>query len=105
MRAGLLSKRVTIQQFSESQNDYGEPVKSWTTYVTRWAKITDVSGREEFSNFQTVSSVLTLFRVRYKSGITTKMRISHNSNYYNILSVKEIGRQEGIDLLAEAVAT
>ena len=104
MKAGLLTKRITIQEFSESQNDYGEPVKSWSTFATKWAKVTDVSGKEEFRNFQTTASTLTQFRIRHKTGITTKMRISYNSEFYNILSIAEIGRKEGLNLLAEAVA-
>lgn len=105
MRAGLLKKRVVIQNFTESQNDYGEPVKSWATFTTVWAQVTDVSGKEEFRNLQVASSVITQFRIRHKTGLDTKMRVSYNSRFFNILSIKEIGNREGLNIIAEDVAT
>ena len=39
MRAGKLRTRVTIESVTETQDAMGHPVKSWSTFCTRWARV------------------------------------------------------------------
>jgi SPP1 family predicted phage head-tail adaptor len=97
-----MNRKITIQQWtadSPAQDSYGAPSGSWETYATPWAEKIDQKGRE-FFNGGVVGEVTTVFRIRYDSGITSKMRISYNSEYYDIKSIAELGRREGQELIA-----
>lgn len=49
MQSGLLRKRLTIQQRSTSQDDYGQQLTSWTDFATVWGEVVPSSGRENIS--------------------------------------------------------
>ena len=103
MRAGRLDRKVTIQTFTATQNDYGEPVETWTTLADVWAERTPLSGREAFISDQMAALSLIKYRIRYRSDVDTKARISDAGVYYNIRSVQIIGRNEGLEIVAESV--
>ena len=103
MRAGQLNRRVIIQSRTETQGTTGEVTWSWSDVDEVWAAVEPVSGREYFAAQQVQSSTDTVIRIRYRHGITTKMRIKYEepgspvySRYYEIeavLSPRE-GRRE-----------
>jgi SPP1 family predicted phage head-tail adaptor len=77
---------------------YGQPVESFSTLASVWAKIEYKSEVEKFENEQlrAVSSID--FTIRYRTDITEQMRISYDSNTYQITGIAEIGRGEGLKL-------
>ena len=87
MRAGRMRQRITIQQTTESRTSSGAVTDSWGTYATVWADVIPVSGKEKFAAQEHHSEVTHRFRIRYNSGVTTKMRISYDSRIFNIRSV------------------
>ena len=87
MRAGSLRHVVTIESPTKTQDSTGSIVQSWATYDTVRAAIEPISGREFFSASQAQSSVTTRIRIRYLDGVTPKMRVSHDSDYYDIQAV------------------
>lgn len=94
MRAGRLNQRITFQRRTESINAYGEDVGSWSDLVTVWGGVEPVSGKEFFAALQVQSNVTVKIVCRYSSdtsGITTKDRISHGSNTYDIAAVLNVG--------------
>lgn len=102
MRAGELDRRITIASFTESQNAYGEPVKTWNTLATVWANVKPASGREFFNSNQRVAEVDTIFKIRYRDDVTPQMRVLYNGSIYDIKSILEIGgREEGLQILAQ----
>lgn len=88
MRAGRLSRRVTIQQRTESQNATGEVVWTWVDVCTVSAEISAVSGREFFAAQQVQSNVTHSILIRYRPGIVAKMRAVEigcdSTTYYDI---------------------
>lgn len=94
MRAGRLNQRITFQRRTESLNAYREDAGTWSDIVTVSAGVEPVSGKEFFSALQVQSDVTTRVVVRYSSDvsdITTKDRIEHGSNYYDIESILNVG--------------
>ena len=104
MRAGRMDKRITIQQVTETQDGYGDPADSWAAYKTVWAEVLEKRGREYFNNPETVAAAPAVFRIRYLAGVTRKMRISYDSETYDIESIAMIGRKEGLEIIATAIA-
>lgn len=103
MRAGRMNRKITIQQPTETLDSYNQPVASWSTYKTVWAEYLPKRGREYFAADQTVAEADAVFRIRYDSGVTRKMRISFGGDYYDISGISEIGYKEGLEIAAQAV--
>lgn len=90
MRIGTLRHRVTIQQLvagSPQQYDTGEPDESWTDVATVWASVEPLQGRELTAAQEVHSEAEVRIKMRYRSGVTAKMRVSFDGVYYSILVV------------------
>ncbi len=86
MRAGTLRQSIIVEQTTQGQDACGAVTDSWSTYATLRARQAIAGGRE-FNAAQAVHSELSaLFVCRYKSGVTTKMRVNHGGTYYDILA-------------------
>lgn len=102
MRAGELDRKIIIEQQASGQDSIGEPNGSWSTFATVWASVKPVRANEIYSAQQVSPDRETRFRIRYLSGVTEKMRISYDSKYWDIRGIEEIGRRQGLDLIAVA---
>ena len=91
MQAGLLNRRVELQQATESRSPTGDVVRTWTTIVTRWAQILPLRGQEKFTASQMEAQTNVKIRIRYYSGIDQTWRIKKGDTIYNIKSVINIG--------------
>ena len=115
MRAGRLDRMITIQRKTETQSDSGFPVEEWSNLVARRpASMSPVKGDERYGGEQYVAEEQTEFRVRYSSNIaalTPQDRIiepalqadspsAETRRVYDVLAVHEIGRREGLRIIA-----
>lgn len=103
MRAGALDRRITIEQVSEVQGTDGHPVQTWSSFYVCFADYIPVQGSERFESAGLHSMELGRFIIRYKSGITPKMRINYDSKTWKIINIQPIERKKGFDILAEVV--
>lgn len=105
MEAGKLDRFITIEEFTEeSTNELGHAVKSWQTFHQCWASFNDSAFRrnkEDFQGSQTVAVANDVWQIRYLPGIKATQRIVYEGMIYNITSVKEIGRNEGLEIITE----
>lgn len=89
IKAGPLRYRVHLQQPVVQTADDGEPV------ITDWvdvcppifAAIESLSGREWMASAEFRPDVQTRIRIRWRTGITSAMRVVHGSTIYNITAV------------------
>lgn len=103
MAIGTLDRRVVLQTFSASQDEYGQDVNTWTTIATVWAWVRYKSGGESvYSNKETATADC-IFTIRYRSGITEKHRIVYGGVNYDILHIAETGRRKFLDITAKKV--
>ena len=91
-----------IQQFVPVRNTFGEDEESWVDLATVWAKVGTVKGTEQFKSDQRLGIKDASFRIRYRDDVDITMRIFYNDDYYEIKSINEIGRQEGLEIVAVA---
>lgn len=90
MQTGRLRERVTIQSETVTRDGSGEELKSWGEVATVWAQVLPGASNERFlaSAGQRVAEVTHTVRIRFRSGITPKMRIIwESSRILEILSV------------------
>lgn len=101
MRAGDLDRKIIIQSATDAQDDYGAVTQTWATFATVWAKKRDIRGSEQFVAQQVNARIAATFTIYWLDGVTEEMRISYESQYWDIRSINEIGRREGLELYAE----
>jgi len=91
MKIGKLRKKIDIVKFIETQDAYGQPVKTRTYHAaSRWAEVNPKAGREAFLRQQTIDEKNVTFGLRYIEGITPKMVVVYGDVDYNIESVLNV---------------
>ena len=98
MRAGKLDRKITIQEKSVTTSARGEPIETWTDVATVWAQARPNRGSERFGVMQTLGSAVTTFTMRWRDDVTVLNRVRYDDKIWNILDVREIGRQVGIEI-------
>lgn len=101
MRAGELDRKIIIQSLTQTRDAYGATVDVWATFAEVWARKRDIRGDEYFAAQQVNARVDVVFLIRYLAGVTNTMRISYNNQFWDIRSINEIGRREGLEIYAE----
>lgn len=101
MQAGRLDRLITIERPTVS-NANGVTTKSWATLASNLpATVVQQSGREAMQQGGgAAAEVDTVFTIRYRSGILETDRVSWSSRKYDIKFIREIGRNEGLELHA-----
>lgn len=91
MQAGRLRHRVKIQAKPQSQDDWGEPLEQ---FVDRWtgvpADIEALSGQELWTAQQVQANVNTKITIRYRKGVTSQMRVVHQTRDQLAVSPQEL---------------
>lgn len=88
MKAGTLTRRVTIQKEGIIYDELGEPIPGgWQDVVSLWADIRTLSGLETIKSNVEISLVKASIRTRYRAGITAAMRVKHGATIYSIDAV------------------
>ncbi len=105
MKAGQLDQRVTVERFSRTEDELGQPIESWAPLFTCWAAVEPLTGREFIAAQAAVSEVKVKIIMRYRPGITPADRVSHNGQVYGIEAVIDVhsSRRE-LHLMCKAIA-
>lgn len=99
--AGNLDRRITIESETITRDEWGGEVLSWATLASVWAGIDyNTAGETVEAEQQTALSRIN-FIIRYRTDLTSRMRVYYNFKYFTITGIKEIGRQVGNVLQCE----
>lgn len=98
MQSGKLDREIVIQSLSNTVDDYGTPVETWTTFATVRAQVLQLSAQEFLRSYGASSETAIIFRIRYLDGVTLAHRVSYNAGLYNVREIKEIGRRRILEL-------
>lgn len=90
-KIGKYRHRATITNpASDTTRDaFGRRKGSGTTVATVWAEKQDWAGDETTENGRETASVLTKWKIRYRTDVAAKMVLTCNSITYDILSVMD----------------
>lgn len=106
LRAGDLDRRITLQRAAAVQDPAtGERVESWATLATVWASRRRASARETLASAELSAEISDVFEIRYGSAwadLNARDRLLFEGRTYNIVTVDEIGRREGLRIGANA---
>jgi len=103
MRSGKLDKRIIIESFTDVKDDYGQEIRTWSTFATVWAGIKLNIGRQEYEASEKVKERVVDFKVRYREDLTVGMRILYKSSYYDIQDIVELGREDGLIIRGQRI--
>ena len=87
-QAGQLDRRITIQNFSETTDNFGQEVKSFSTLASVWANVVEKVGSEGEDGEMIAATKKVEFVIRYRTDVNEEMRISYNSNTYKIQAIQ-----------------
>jgi SPP1 family predicted phage head-tail adaptor len=84
-----MNDKIVVEEPDSTRGTIGAHEPVWTTHVTSWADITNISGNENFTTDMVIYSDTKQFIIHYNEGqnVTSKMRINYNSQYFYITSV------------------
>ena len=88
--AGEYRNLITIQTVTTTQISDGSSSESWATYITVYAKIKPLTGREYYSAQQTQAEMTHNMYSRYTPGVLPSMRVSWNSRIFDIQDVVNV---------------
>lgn len=92
MRAGSLRHRITIQTPTTTQDAAGQPIRTWATLagpVVLPAKVESVAGGETIRGRQVSAVAQVMFTIRYRSDITTQMRVIWDGRVLGIVRASD----------------
>ena len=101
MRAGNLDIKIIIQSATDARDAYGAVIPTWDTFATVWARKKDIRGDEYFAAQQMNARVDAVFTIRYLSGLLETMRIAYDGKLWDIRSIGNLGRRDGMEIYAE----
>jgi SPP1 family predicted phage head-tail adaptor len=92
-RLGAMRHRVTIETPVRTGDEAGGAVITWQPVATVWAEIQPKSGREIFESDQLGGRITHDVRMRYRDGVTPKMRIFHSGRLFDIRNVVNVSER------------
>jgi len=106
VNAGDLRYRITFLNPPSAQNSAGEVDESnenWTEFVTVWAAVDELTGRQYFEAQKANSEVTARFRIRYNASINRKMRVKYGSRHFEIIAILPDSKKTEHHVMAKEV--
>lgn len=105
MDARALDRRITIESATVARNDNGEPITTWSTLATIWAKRMGLRGAELFATNQVVAQAQCKYRIRWRDDINESMRVVDDGVTFGIQHIADpadlgakVSRRQWLDL-------
>ena len=98
MKAGDLTERVTVERFTATYDELGQPIEAWAPLFTCWAAVEPLTGREFIAAQAAQSEVTARIRMRFRPWMTAEDRVIHNGTTYGIESLVDV-RSENRELV------
>ena len=103
--ASKLDTRIRIERKAVTPDaNYGTEQITWAEFAAVWAEVKDVlpSRAERLADSIIIANRPARIRMRYLAGLAADMRVIVGSRVLHIVSgPAEIGRREGIELIAQ----
>jgi len=105
MTAGKLDRRISFERFALVDDDF-QSVETWAAHGSSVAASKDdVSDGERMRAGEVSSQLTSRFQIRsstFSRGLTPKDRIKYRGETFEIFGIKEIGRNNRLEITAGA---
>lgn len=89
---GKLNRKIDIQQNTPAKDSTGQSIESWagvTGKTSLWASVITTGGREFYAAQRLNVETSAVFKLRYKSGVTSLMRVKYSGRNFEIINVND----------------
>jgi SPP1 family predicted phage head-tail adaptor len=101
LKAGNLDRRITFYEQRSTKDEFGGFVSRLYPIATVWAAVASMAGRLiDGESQQRAAEADTRISMRYRGDITQRSIVAYQGESYDLLNVAEIGRREGLEILA-----
>lgn len=98
---GTLRNRITLQEFSSSEDDWGQPIEGWRDVAKVWANVRFLNGKEYISADRETQQSTASVRIRRRQ-VNQSMRVIFDGVTYDITAVLPGPNREYVDLAVKA---
>ena len=84
MNAGQLRHRIAVQEKTETRDERGGVIETWTTVAVRWGSIEPLRMRELFLAQQVDARVTHRILLRYYPGLSNQHRLVHENRVFHV---------------------
>lgn len=100
--AGKLDRTITFERKTKTITPNRATVEAWQEIATTRAEIMHLAAIETQTGFGAATGGSVVFRIRWRSGLTTADRVVFEGRAHSIMQIAEIGRRAGLDIHCEA---
>lgn len=106
MRIGNLNHLATIEAYTQAVDSFGGTSGgAWATFGQAWVSILPLNGSEKYVSGEKHATATHKIRMRFLSGVNTKMRIKAKGRTFEIVSIINPGeRDKELQLIVEEEA-
>lgn len=87
IQIGSFKHGIIVQTLTETADGFGGFTRSWADTITVAAMIKPLNGFERAQGRQLEAAASHKITIRYRTGLSTKQRISYGGRYFDIASI------------------
>ena len=103
IQAGDFNRRIVITRATTAKDAMGQPIKTWATYATVWARYDPVSDAEKVMASEVYASLAARFLIRWSllvSTVDARDQINFDGRVFDIIGAKETLKRTLIEITA-----
>ena len=85
MKGGELRHKIELQRYSETQDNFGEPIKGYIHFAFAYAQVRPLTGRESYQEEMVSTQQTHKIKMRYIQGVESTMRIVFGGRIFEII--------------------
>lgn len=101
LHAGKLDRQILLRYNTTVKDSWNHDVKTAKTHDTVWAQRIDKRPSEEVENMGLTAITRTEWTIRYVAAVERTWWVEHNSQRFDIVGIRELGRKEYMVLVTE----
>lgn len=87
--SGELNRRISLQNFSGSQDDVGQVTRTWSEVAKPWARITTLKTQRSVIAGGINVEITHQIRIRHRAGVVPDMRVVYGSRIFIVHEVDD----------------
>lgn len=99
IRTGNLTKKITIQSKTVTQDAELNAIETWADWKAVWAEPLDQTSREFYRLSKVNTEITRVFRIRYIAGVTPRQRVKYGAEVLEIIGQPENEGERKVSLL------
>lgn len=104
MHSGRMDRRITLWELLEADDGHGGVEQGWFEIATVWAELREARTREFMERSgPRADDVRRAFRIRWRDGVNTSLRVIYQGETLNIVEIAELGRRDGLELRCTSI--